>query len=231
MITFDSFSRRLAFGQLKNTAAVDDDNLGVICPEYYGTVLSLTNQGLLDLSTKFPIYKSQVDITFVDGQNIYPLTETNVGTTLTDSVEEPFTDAGFVKVLDLFDAIGDRHTVNTNGHILTPSFNTLRFTDAKITEFTTIASPDPARVRVRYQKKHPEINSTGTIDLPPNLETALQLFVASLYLSHMNGEEHSAKGDSYYAAYLRHIGEDELKDLSSTSEVEESDKFTNRGFV
>ena len=231
MITFNSFSQRLAFGQLKNTAAVDEENLGVICPEHYGTILALTNQGLVDLSTRFPLVKGQVDLTFVTNQNIYPLTETNVGGTLTDSVDDTFLDDEFVKILDLFDAIGDRHTVNTNGHILTPSFNTLRFTDAKITEFTDIASPDPARVRIRYQKKHPTITSTGNINLPPNLETALQLFVASLYISHMGGPDHSAKGDSYYAAYLRHIGEDEMKDLSSTSEVEESDKFTDRGFV
>lgn len=231
MITFDSFSQRLAFGQLKNTAAVDEDNLGVISPEHYGIILSLTNQGLVDLSTRFPLIKGQVDLTFVANQNIYPLTEANVGGTLTDSVDDTFLDDEFVKILDLFDAIGDRHTVNTNGHILTPSFNTLRFTDAKITELTDIASPDPARVRIRYQKKHPTITTTGNINLPPNLETALQLFVASLYISHMGGPDHSAKGDSYYAAYLRHIGEDEMKDLSSTSEVEESDKFTDRGFV
>lgn len=231
MITFNLFSKRLANSQLKNTAAVDGANLGVICPEYYEMILSLTNQGLLDLSSRFPLFKGQVDLTFVDGQNIYPLTEINVGTTLTDSPEEEFKDDFFIRVLDLFGADGARHTVNTNGHILTPSHNTLRFTDAKITEFTNVASPDPARVRIRYQRKHPTITVTGDINLPPNLETALQLFVASLYISHMGGPDHSAKGDSYYAAYLRHIGEDESKDLSSTSEVEESSKFNERGFV
>lgn len=232
MITFDSFSQRLAFGQLKNTAAVDEQTPGVIRPEYDETVLALTNQGLTDLSTRFPIIKGLVDLTFVANQNIYPLTEANASIVpLTDSDDDAFLDDEFVKILDLFDANGDRHTVNTNGHIMTPSFNTLRFTDAKITEFTDIAFPDPARVRIRYQKKHPTITSIGTINLPPNLETALQLFVASLYISHMGGPDHSAKGDSYYAAYLRHIGEDEMKDLSSTSEVEEGDKFTDRGCV
>jgi hypothetical protein len=231
MITFQNFSQRLATGQLKNTAAVDDENMGVICPEYYQTILSLTNQGLVDLSTRFPLFKGQVDLTFVDGQNIYSFTEANVGGTLTDSAEEPFTDDTFIKFLDLFDSEGKRHTLNSNGHILTPSFNTMRFTDAKIEEFTKTASPDVGRVRIRYQKKHPTILSAGEINLPPNLETGLQLFVAALYISHMNGPEHSAKGDSYYGAYLRHIGEDEMKDLSSVSETHESDKFTDRGFV
>lgn len=231
MITFASFIERLALGQLKNTAAVDDSNLGVICPEYVSTLLALTNQGLVDLSTRFALFKKQVDLSFVDGQNIYPLTEAGLGVTLEDSPEEPFTDENFVKVLDVFDADGKRHSINTNGHILSPSFNTLRFTDARITEFQQIASPDINRVRIRYQAKHDLITNVDSINLPPNLVTALQLFVASLYISHMGGEEHSAKGDSYYAAYLRHIGEDENRDLSSTSEVEVNTKFEERGFV
>lgn len=231
MITFELFATRLANSQLKNTNAVEDGMLGMICPEQVELIVSLTNQGLVDLSTRFPIFKSQVDLTFVADQNIYAITEDQVGTYLTDSVEEPFLDDKFVRIIDIFDAVGDRHTLNSSGHILTPSFNTLRFTDAKITEFTEIASPDAARVRLVYQAKHETIGQGQNINLPPNLEPALQLFVSALYLSHMGGPEHSAKGDSYYAAYLRHVGEDEMKDLSSTSEVEENDKFTDRGFV
>jgi len=232
MVSFTKFSQRLANGQLKNTAAVDDENMGVICPEYYEMILSLTNQGLVDLSTRFPLFKAQVDLSFVINQNIYPITEANIGGTLVIEPGDTFLDDDFVKILDIFDATGTRHTINTNGHILTPTFNTLRFTNAKILEFTKAASPELPRIRIRYQKKHPVLVSTGQINLPPNLETALQLFVASLYISHMNGQDHSAKGDSYYAAYLRHIGEDESKDLSSTSEVQEdSSKFEERGFV
>jgi hypothetical protein len=231
MLSFENFTQKLANSQLKNTSAVDESNLGIICPEYYPTLLSLTNQGLTDLTSKFPLFKGQVDLSFVSGQNIYPITEVNLGTTLTDSTQEPFLDDTYIRVLDVFDSTGVRHSINTNGHILAPSFNTLRFTDSKISEFTVSSSPDPAKVRIRYQKKHAIIGENDYINIPPNLETALQLFVASLYLSHMGGPEHSAKGDSYYATYLRHIGEDESKDLSLTSEVEENTKFENRGFV
>lgn len=230
MITFNAFKVRLALGQLKNTSAVDDDNMGVIDPLYDDMLLSLTNQGLDDLSTRFPLLKSQVDLTFVDGQNLYPLTEVNVGGYLTDSVEEPFTDEPFVKILDVFDEDGLRYSVNTNGHIMQPSFNTLRFTEAKIEELSAIGEAT-GKIRIRYQKKLPVLLSNGSIDIPPNLETGLQLFVASLYISHIGGEVHSAKGDSYFAAYLRHIGEDEARDLSSTSEVEANTKFEERGFV
>jgi len=190
----------------------------------------LTNQVLVDLATRFPLYKSQVDLTFIDGQNLYPLLQANIGTTLTDSVGEPFLDARFVKVLDVFDELGDRYSVNTNGHIMMPSYNTLRFTTSKIDEISAIGEAT-GKIRIRYQQKPVPITANDSMDLPPNLEIALQLFVAALYISHMGGELHSMKGDSYYGAYLRHIGEDEAKDLSSISEVEENDKFTDRGFV
>ncbi len=42
MITFTDFMTRLAQGQLKNTAAVDDKLMGFICPEYEPMVLNLT---------------------------------------------------------------------------------------------------------------------------------------------------------------------------------------------
>lgn len=240
MITFEAFKKRLAHGQLKNTSAVDEDNLGIIDPKYNDTILTLTNQGLDDLSTRLTIKKSQVDLTFVDDQNIYPLIEANLvpgngaanGSSqfLSDSAEEPFTDDAFVKILDVFDEDGNRHSANTNGHIMTPSFNTLRFTVAKIEELSAVGEAT-GKVRIRYQQKHLTITAGDSINIPPNLETALQLFVASLYISHMGGEAHSAKGDSYFAAYLRHIGEDEMRDLSSTSEVDTNTKFDERGFV
>jgi hypothetical protein len=224
MLTFEDLASRLAHGQLKNTAAVEDENLGYICPEFIPTILSLANQGLVDLATRFPLFKSQVDLTFSPGRNVYPLKESELVTYLSDTPEEPFQDVRFIRILDLFDETGARHTVNTNGHILTPSFNTLRITTAKQEELG-------AKIRIRYQQKATELTELGSVDLPPNLETALQLFVASLFISHMGSPEHSAKGDAYYGVYLRHVGEDEAKDLSSTSEVDENSKFHERGFV
>ena len=224
MITHGAFAQRLAFQQLKGTAAVDKHNLGVICPKHEGMILSLANQGLVDLCTRFPLIKKQIDLTFVADQNLYWLDSTMVGTYLTevDDVLEP---NGFIKVLDVFDADGDTHPHDTNGHIMTPVFNKLRFTTDKMTELGE-------KVRISYQSLHvPMVNDDSEIDIPPNMETALQLFVASLFISHMNGKEHSAKGDSYFAAYLRHIGEDELRDTSSTSEIEEDNRFSERGFV
>ena len=223
MVTFTAFSQRLARGQLKGLA-LSEDGLGEISPEYIDTVLSLTNQGLVELTTRQPLIIRQIDLTFVDGQHMYPLVQDAAWLDDADSNTETFVGSSFVKVLDIFDGNGDRHTTNSQGHIMLPSYNTLRFTTAKMDEIGP-------KIRVRYQATHAEIVEDDTIDIPPHLEIALQLFVASLYISHMGGKEHSSKGDSYYAAYLRQLGDDQAQDKSSTSEVELDGRFYDRGFV
>lgn len=224
MISFTQFSERLARGELKNTSAVENTNLGEICPEYINSILSLTNEGLKSLSTKFPLVKKTVDLVFQPDTYVYPLVDAGVATYLDVTLTEPFDEETFVQVLNVWDADGVNHPHDSQGHIMTPTFNSLRFTKAKMTSLGE-------KVRVQYQARYPDITESDLILVPPNLETALQLFVASQYFSHMNGPEHTAKGDSYYAAYLRHIGEDESKNLSSTSEIMEDNRFQDRGFV
>lgn len=225
MITFSDFSERLARGQLKSTSAVDEKvSRGEIVPEYTDTILSLTNQGLIDISTRLPLISRQIDLVFQDGKTMYAMDESGVGDYLDDSETQEFMPDDFVAVLDIWDDSGDSHPHDTNGHIMTPSYNTLRFTKAKMAELGE-------KVRIRYQSKHAGIDEDANIDIPPNLITALQLFVSSLYISHMGGEEHSNKGDKYFGAYLNHLGTDEMKNLSQTSEVEEDTRLSDRGFV
>jgi len=224
VITFSEFSERLATGQLKNTPAVDTEiSRTEISCDYLETVLQLTNQGLVDLSTRQPIVTRFVDLSFQDGKMMYSLDEDGVDDYLDDS-EEAFIGDDFVRVLNIYDEDGCNHSHDTNGHIMTPTFNTLRFTKSKM-----LALGD--KVRIRYQAKHPGIDEDANINLPPNLINALQLFVGSLFISHMNGEEHSAKGDAYFAAYLRHLGEDEMRNLSQTSEIDMDTRLHDRGFV
>jgi hypothetical protein len=224
MISFTQLCERLARGQLKNLAAVEDSNLGEIVPEYVPTVLSLANSGLVDLSTRFPLVSKQIDLVFETGTYYYPLSAAGVGTYLDESLTEVFDDELFVKVLNIYDESGIDHPIDTNGHIMTPTYNVLRFSAAKMLELGE-------KCRIRYQARHPEIGELDNIEIPPNLEFALQLYVASMYITNMNSPEHTAKGDSYYAAYLRHIGEDEMRNLSSTSEIHEDNRFQDRGFV
>lgn len=224
MISFADFTKRLAMGQLKNLAVVDVPGQNEIDPDYVEIILELTNQGLVDLSTRFPLITRQVDILMTPGTNTYPLAESGVGTYLDESQTDAFLDEDFVRVIEVFSENGQRHTIDTNGHIMTPTYNTLRFTSSKMTEFR-------GRARIRYQAKYPPITKNDFITIPPNLVAALQLFVSALYIAHMGSPEQKAIGDGYFAAYLRHLGEDETRNTSSTSEVDLDTRFEERGFV
>ena len=223
MISFTQFANRLARAELKNMSAVDQTKLGEISPDYIETVLSLTNQALTTLSTKFPLFKLQVDLALNEAKNEYSF-ETDSGLLTPVEVGQTYDSEAFIKILNVYDSNGDDVLVDVNGHVTSPSYNRIRFTTSKLLELTP-------KVRIRYQARHPEIDETSGIEIPPNLESALQLLVASMYISQMNGPEHTAKGDSYYAAYLRHIGEDEMKNNSSTSEIESDIRFNQKGFV
>ena len=87
-------------------------------------------------------------------------------------------------------------------------------------------------VDLKFQTKHPVIDLNGMMQLPHHLYESLALYVAGLYLSHMGGEEHTAKGDSYYGLYLKMMGDDVIENKSQTSEVlDEDTRFQDRGFV
>ena len=229
MIRFEQFCGRLARGQLKNMSAVDNTNLGEIQPDYIDTILSLTNEALTTISTKFPLFKLQVDLDLDLSKQEYSFEDDVADFTPVES-SQIYDSERFIKILNVYDAEGDDVLTDVNGHVTMPAYDRIRFTTSKLMELLEIGT----KIRIRYQARHVEVTESGagaTISIPPNLETALQLLVASLYISQMNGPEHSAKGDSYYAQYLRHIGEDELQNNSSTSEIETDNRFTSRGFV
>lgn len=220
---FTDFTRKLAYGQLKNTAAVDDQDLGDLNPGHEEQILELTNQGLIDITTRMKLLESTFALTFVDAQNIYPLTA---------AFDPAF--ENFVRLLSVhgvhkdYDVTPENEQMfvpKSNSQITMPAWNSIRFTDKFMEDYA------PA-VDLKFQMKHPAIDLTGTMLLPPHLYEALALYVSGLYLSHMGGEEHTAKGDSYYGLYLRMMGEDVMENKSQTSElVDEDTRFSDRGFV
>jgi hypothetical protein len=223
MITLSMFYERLARSELKNMAAVDETNLGEIRPDYLDTVRILTNEALKTITTKLSVIKREFMMTIVEGQTVYTFEDDAGKTALNETyVYEP---EEFIRIMGIYDSKGFNHLVNTNRHMRLVRYNRVVMTPEKVTELLP-------EVRVECQFRHEDlVDESSIINIPPNLETALQLLVASLYIGQMNGPEHTAKGDGYYAAYLRHIGEDELKDTSSVSEIDLDTRFSDRGFV
>ncbi len=214
LLTFTEFTSKLAYGQLKNTSATDNSQDGLILPEYEKQILDLTNQGLIDITTKKKLQEGIVALTFVTNQNIYLLN--------TDPSEDY---ENLVRVLEIVTSDGRHHTPKTNSNITMVNRTTLRFSDSFIDFY------GPA-VDIHFQTYHPKITTTDSIDIPVHLHEALVLYVSGLYLSHMGGEEHTQKGDSYYGLYLQMLGVDDIQNLSGTSEVNDEDtRFFDRGFV
>lgn len=223
MITYAKLSEQLALTYLKNTSAVDPEvDAKVIVSSFTDQILEYTKQALKTISTEVPLIKKQFDLTFEVDTNTYLL---NDGTlSFMDDTVDPFSIEDFVGFLDLFDSNGSRHTINTNGHIVTPTYNSIRFTTDKITELGE-------KVRIRYHSMYPEITSASEIDIPPQYVEPLMLFIASLYMSHMNGKDSSKKGSDYYGMYLRKMNLNSEKDAGSVSETFTDTRLIDRGFV
>lgn len=215
ILNFCDFMDRLAVGQLRNTAAVDESQSGVILPEYHDHILKLTNQGLVDLTSKKKLFEEVRTLTFVDGQNVYPL-DVTAGADFEN----------LVSVFEIVTANERKHTPKNSVHIMQPNQETLRFSD-------TFMECNPPAVDVWFQVHHPELPDTDAdMNLPNHLYEVLALYVAGLYLTHMGGEEHKARGDSYYGLYLKKCVDDTIENTSNTSEVTDEDtRFNDRGFV
>jgi hypothetical protein len=220
---FTDFTRKLALGQLKNTAVVDDQDLGEINPGHEDQLLELTNQGLIDISTRMKLFEDTYALTFVPAQNIYVL-DTNLDAVFADYVRL-LSVHGVHKDLDVIPENEKTFIPKSNSQITMPSPFSVRFTDQFMEDYA------PA-VDLKFQTKHPVLALDGTMQLPHHLYEALALYVSGLYLSQMGGEEHTAKGDSYYGLYLKMMGDDVIENKSQTSEVlDEDTRFSDRGFV
>lgn len=221
---FTDFTFKLARGQLKNTAVVDDQDLGEINPGHEDQLLELTNQGLIDISTRMKLFEDTYALSFILEQNVYVL-DTNL-----DAVFE-----NYVRTLSVhgvytgYDVIPENEKVfipKSNSQITMPSPFAIRFSDKFMEEY------GPA-VDIKFQTKHPALAGINdSMQLPHHLYEALALYVSGLYLSHMGSEEHTAKGDSYYGLYLKMMNDDVIENKSQTSEVlDEDTRFQDRGFV
>ena len=221
IISFPDFTTKLAQGQLKNTSLVNDAYNGEINPTDQEQILGLLNQGLVDITTKKKLWTNTTALTFVTDQNIYQLTAT------------PDYD-GFVRLLSVHAVPTGYEVVEENERTFTPkgangitqpSPTSIRFSNRFMENY------GPA-VDLHWQMQHPTVGLLDNIDIPANLHEALVLYVSGLYLSHMGGEEHTNKGDSYYGLYLKMMSDDTMENTSGTSEVVDEDtRFSDRGFV
>lgn len=233
-ITFLEFTTRLALGELKNTKAVMETNPGHLDSDERSRIAMLTNMGLMALHTKFNLLEKEVLLRTRAGISRYFLRSSFARSNpqnryykyVDDTIYAPFED-DLIKILRVYDETGTEMYVDDlhqDESVFTVSYDCIQIPYVHLGSMFSVI----------YQAKHPPLDITDPCQplyIPPVLEEALQLFVAGKYFEHMNGPEHTQKGQSYMQQYASMCSEVELNDSLRTSNVTTSTKAEQRGFV
>jgi len=222
----------LSYGVFSNLS-IGSDGAGTIPTESQDRLLHYVQRGLTALHTKFYMVSKELVVQAFDGKTLYPLQQKYALTDPTvvpkkyiaDSIEHPFL-GDLIKIVAVADEGGLELPLNDTNDIyslFTPSPDILQIPMAVTGDAYFLL----------YQADHPKLapgDLTQEVNIPGMLEEPLELYVASKVLSSMNGPEHAAKSVEYFERYEL-IADNILKqDLLSTSQVETTSKFSERGF-
>jgi len=232
-ITYQEFCTRLAFGQLRSLSIRDESNPSLITNKYRDQILSFTNQGLTNLSSRFVIMKKEVLVkTQAEVKNYYLRSDFTLSSLslevykyLDDTLESFNEDV--IKVLSVYDE--DNIEASMNDQDNEDSIHNVIFDCLKIPECFVDQT-----LRVVYQARHEileEESKTIVIRLPYYLEDALAHFVASKVFLGMGSPEQIAKGTMHLQMYDALCKEVMDSDFVSTSTSNQGTKLYNRGFV
>lgn len=200
----------LETGELSNLTLVDQET-GLFKPQHYGKIVTSVNLAISDLHTRFMISKGTAEITLVEGQVVYPLTQRFVKTV--PEKPEQFLTTGdnlkdLLRILEVRDAWGHDLPLNSGDPrkgINTSSFNTLLIS----TELYKMY--DHRKLFVDYQKTGRLIPTCDTdydpdcidIGLDARYLNAIVLFVASrLHNPSGFSTEGVHEGNNYHTLYL-----------------------------
>lgn len=227
--------RRLSYGELSNLA-ISGEGSGNIKDESRAKLIAYANEGLTRIYSRFILSEKSVLVETVEGITNYHLKTRFAESSgsdepfqyIKDLFAEPFVE-DVIRILDVYDSYGRKRVLNDDGDpdsLFTPRPDTLQVPHAK----------GGMALGIAYQARHPELFAEGHdvlgqyIDLPVFLEPALQQFVAHKVYSHMNGQDHVAKGIEYANAYEALCQEIESRDLTRSTWHTTHTKLEDRGF-
>ena len=235
-ITFTQFLKRLALGQFRNLALVDENNTSLIKNAHRDLILLHTNDGLKDLHTKYVLLKKdlilniQSEVRYYYLRDDFKISSASAETYkyIDDTIGEAFLD-DVIRVLKIFDP--DKVELYINDTDQVESIMNREFDCLKVPETVF----DGLALTVTYQACHPVLVDDGvtedTIRLPYMLEDALAYFVASKVLMDMGSPEQVQKGMMFGQMYEAICLNVLSSDLASTSMSNTTDKLDGRGFV
>jgi hypothetical protein len=258
VFTLGDLFEDLAYGPL-NQLAIGGDGSGMV-PDYQeARLVSYINRALLELYSKFILSEKEFVIRVQQDRTLYPLRkihadsfyvptrewsqeacccdpsgdvtqvcgcQNSVTKFIADSPAFPF-EEDIIRILHVFDDDGIEVPINDQSDVFTV------FTPAP----DVLQIPDPQQrtsFAVNYQARHKVLEGCDCfqrIYLPLGLKPALEAHVAYQVFNSMNGQEHSAKAQEYYARYDMMCTDAEYKDLTVTSIAQDNCKLFRRGFI
>ena len=237
-MTLQDLLRQLTFGELKSFSFAQN---GKIDDASMPTILEAITLSLNDLYSRFLLNEKELHILCFASKTQYPLRKqhaisdetTGVPKYILDTPDYPF-DNDLIQILSVTDEVGYRVTMNdtgTHGSVFIPRYDTVQVTNPT----------NDKMLAITYQAKHPALLLFETwcsqvflnqeIILPPILEEALRVRVASRVYSPMDRENQAAKVAMLDNKYEMICSEAEQKNLINGSAFNTIGKLEARGFV
>lgn len=227
-------TKRLALGELRGLYLVDKTDKSRIKDTEQEMLFVYINQGLNHLHSRFLLSEKDIMVVTKTPYTHYYLRQEFAVSSTSNAIYKYLDDnwcddfkGDVIKILSVHDEQGNTMPLNDLDHVFslfTPQHDCLQIT----------AIHWNSRFSVLYQARHLELLHTDTerdIMLPFFLEEALQCYVASKVIGHMNGQEHIAHSDHYMMRYEMICQEALSKDLVSVSEIKTNTKLHMRGFT
>lgn len=231
---FREFTERLALGELKNTPVVDETDPSQIKEHHRLMIVKVLNQGLTNLYSKFIlnqkelILRTRIPITHYYLRKEFARTNDAVVPYkyIDDTTCGAYTE-DLIKVLKVYNEMGEEMYIDDDEQhesLFMTQYDCIQITGVHIGSMFSVI----------YQAGHPVMDGTDPcqeIKIPFFFEEAIQAFVSGKVLSHMNGPEHTAKGQEYNALYNGICIEAEMRDMVRNSITTTNTKLEKRGFV
>lgn len=232
----------LSYGPLSGLA-IGMDGAGTILDTQQNRVLSMVNEGLIQLYSKFLLHTREMKVKHIVGRTMYPLIKQHADTYpddqddtgevfIMDSASNPY-EGDLIKVL-----LAYKLDPNDSTKYLPVPLNDLEDDDSLFTPMEDVLQiPEPEDglfTYLLYQARHYNLTSGDLaqyVYLPEVLYGALEAWISYRIFSGMNGEEHSKKAIEQYNRYQTICAEATDKDLVKQTIVITSKKLDERGYV
>lgn len=227
----------LALGELSNLSVTENNT---IVPQKRPQIVSLANEGLLALHSRFVLKEKDMIVEMREGVTNYHLLRRYAWSQfkedsppdrwnmpyIMDMIADPFQE-DVIKILSVYNSFGQKMPLNDTEEpmsVFSPQSNLLQ-----------VPFPIPVQsLGIEYQAKHTLLDHCHCdedILIPDVLWRALKAYIASKLCMHMNTQEMTAKGQEHAINYETICQEVVEKDLVNTSSSTTNSRFSKRGWI